>query len=302
MMRTKFIFLQRLIFTLLSVIVIGSCSDETATNDGPQITFANGIDEVTLAKGVTQWEINATITSAVNLDQVVLFEVGSGYEDQLGEAITSFSDKNSFDLKFTISNVTEEKSIKIVATDKDNITNSKFFTIKVTPEDPPPAGDKLLFWTGTLAAQLGAQGSSLGSSFASSTGTVYTKSPAAANSGIIDLIYYYNSEAGILAELISPKFAADHGNVLGASGWAVKNETQFIKVSMTAAQFDAIVATDDAPVVAAATGFAEQRVVNLVSGNVFAFKTTPGKLGLAKITALTGTTAGSITIEVKVQK
>jgi len=297
------VLLPGLFLVLVGMFVITGCSEDTTTNDGPQITFANGIDEVTLQKGVTQWEINATITSAANLDEVVLFEVGTGYEDQLGEAITSFQDKTSYDLKFTVSNITEDKVIKITATDKDDITNSKFFTINVTPNDPPPPTDELLFWTGTMAAQLGAQGSALGSSFATSTGAVYTKSPAATNSSIIDFIYYYNgTDAEIKAEIISPKFAADHGNVVGANSWSVKNETQFVLINMTAAEFDAIVATDDSPVVAAASGFTDQRVVNLAVGDVFAFQTTPGKLGVAKVTALSGTTDGSITIEVKVQK
>jgi hypothetical protein len=305
--QNKVIIMKRLNVILFSVVIaaagfFSSCTEDDDP-DGPQITFANGQTETTLAKGVTQWEINANITSIAGLDQVKIFQVTSGGEDQIGEAITSFTDKNDYDLKVTIPNIVEQTTIKIEATDKNNVTNKKNFIIKVTAAEVP-ATDKLIFYTGELKAQLGAQGSKLGSAFSTSNGAVYLTAAAKTNATKVDFIYYYKDDATVKAEFLSPKYA-ETAYASYVTGWTAKNETLFKDVtsSVNAAAFDAIVKTDDASVTAAATGFpTEQRVSDLAVGDVFAFKTAGNKLGLAKVTALATGTAGSITIEVKVQK
>lgn len=281
--------------------VFTSCTKEDDP-DGPQISFSNNLTETTLPKGTTAWEINANITSLAGLEEVKVFQVTSAGEDQIGTAITSFPDKNDYDLKVNITGIMEQTTIKVSATDKNNVTNSKNFVIKVTANDPIPATDKLVFYTGTMAAQLGAQNSALGSSYATSTGSVYLSSAAKTNASKVDFIYYYSSTASVAAEIISPKYAADNGGVVSANTWTVKNETMFKKTTLTAAQFNGIVATDESLVTSNATGFTEQRVTALVANDVFAFKTAAGKLGLAKVVSVEGTSAGKITIEVKVQK
>ncbi len=298
-------FMKKFNLLVLSVAVLtsgffSSCKKEADPN-GPQISFSNSLTETTLAKGVTQWEVNATITSVAGLDQVKVFQVSTAGEDQLGTAITSFTDKNTYNLKLTVTGIKELTTIKVSATDKNNITNSQNFVIKITAADPIPATDKVLFWTGTVAAQLGAQSSIAGSSFASSTGNVYTQSLAKTNQTLVDMIYYYNTGADA-ASIYSP-LAASNGSLF-SSTWTTKNDTKFIKVTtLTPTEFDAIPKTDDAQIVAKATGFTDvNKLFTLSVGNIFAFKTAANKLGLAKVTALTGTTAGTITIEVKVQK
>lgn len=301
--------MKKINLLLLSVAVaaggfFSSCTKEADSN-GPQIAFSNSLTETTLAKGVTQWEVNATITSVAGLDQVKVFQVSTGGEDQLGSAITSFTDKNTYNLKLTVTGITELTTIKVSATDKNNITNSQNFVIKITAADPIPVTDKLVFYTGTLSAQIGAQGNtSLGSAYASSSNSVYLTAAAKTNASKVDFIYYFSPTASTAAEMISPKFAADNGNVLSAGSWAPMNQTKLKDVSSTvsATQFDAIVTTDDAPVTTAASSMTDQQVKDLVVGDVFAFVTDAGKKGLAKVKALSATTSGSITIEVKVQK
>lgn len=288
----------------LSLVVSGffsSCTKEDDP-DGPQIEFSNSLTETTLAKGVTQWEINATLTSVTGLDEVKVFKVTSSGEDQLGEAITKFDDENSYNLKLTITGVTDQTTIKVTATDKNDVTNSKNFVIKVTANDPPAASDKLLFWTETYAAQLGAQSNAAGSSFATSTGKVYTKSEAQKNSSLVDFIYYYDDTN--LAEIMSPSFAGTTGNLswVASSSFATKNATKFKTTSVTASEFDAIAKTDESLVVSTGTDLTLDRVTKLVTGNVFSFKTAAGKLGLAKVKALTSGNSGTITVEVKVQQ
>lgn len=306
-------FMKKINLFILSVAVLAgglfsSCTKE-ADPEGPQIAFSNSLTETTLAKGVAQWEVNATITSVAGLSEVKVFQVSAGGEDQLGDAITSFTDKNTYNLKLTVNNIKELTTVKVSATDKNNITNSKNFVIKVTAADPIPAGDELVFYTGTISAQLGAQGNALGSAYASSTNSIYLKGAAKTNSSKVDFIYYYSPTASTSAEMISPKFAQDNGDVLAASTWGVINQTKLkdVSSSVSSTQFDAIITTDDAPVTTAASSMTDQQVKALVVGDVFAFETAAGKKGLAKVKALaagTGSdyTKGTITIEVKVQK
>ncbi len=296
--------MKRLSLILFSVAIavsgfFTSCTKEDDP-DGPQITFSNNQTETTLAKGVTSWEINATITSVAGLEEVKIFQVTTAGEDQIGTAITSFTDKTNYNLKVTISGVVEQTTIKVSATDKNGTTNARNFVIKVTANDPIPATDKLVFYTATI---VGAQGNAtLGSAFSTSTGSVYLKSAAKTNASKVDFIYYYDNTAK--AEFISPNFAGTAYTDY-VSGWSVKNATLFKDVTGTVSTtaFDQIVKTDETLVTTHAADFpTEQRVKDLVVGDVFAFKTAGNKLGLAKVTALTATTSGSITIEVKVQK
>jgi oligoribonuclease (3'-5' exoribonuclease) len=69
---------------------------------------------------------------------------------------------------------------------------------------------------------------------------------------------------------------------------------------MDATTFDEI--TDDAKIIEVATNMTEEVIKTLGVGDVVAFKTDDDRLGLYRVTALTGEASGSITITVKVQK
>jgi hypothetical protein len=109
---------------------LGSCTKEDDPS-GPQITFSNSLTETTLAAGVTSWEINATITSVAGLSNVKIFNVTNAGETQL-TSISSFSDKTNYHLTFTVSDIAAQTTIKVSATDKNDVTNSMNFVIKVT--------------------------------------------------------------------------------------------------------------------------------------------------------------------------
>jgi hypothetical protein len=296
--------MRKINFLLVSLLVVASgffasCSKDEDT-DGPVISFSNDLTSATLQSGVTEYEINGNITSIAGLDEVKFFQVTSAGEDQIGSAVTSFTDKNDYDFKFKVTNVVEETVIKISATDKNNVSNSRNFTIKVA-STTIPTGDKLISYTGTMAAQLGANLSSFGSAYSTSTGAVYLKSAAKANQSKVDFIYFYSTTASVGAEIISPKYAETNYTDY-VTGWTTKNDTKFKATNVTATEFDNIVNTDETLVVSSASSVTDQRIVDLAVGDVFAFVTGAGKKGLAKVKALTATTSGSITIEVKVQK
>ena len=122
------------LFLALGVIammgVATSCED-TNTNP-PVIEFLNGVNETTLDAGVTSYTIAGNISSDAGLDEVKLFKVTNAGETQMNDAITKFNDKNSFDFQFQITGISEDLTIKVQATDKDNLTASKNFMIHFT--------------------------------------------------------------------------------------------------------------------------------------------------------------------------
>ena len=279
------------LFACSSIFV--SCSDDE--DQALEISFANNENTTTLASGKTSYEINATISSTAGLKEVKWFVVSSGGEDQLG-MVESFTNKNRYDFKQTF-DAYEETVIKISATDKDNITTTRNFTIKVTATETP-AGATVSIWPDRV---LGAQSNATsGSSCASADGVVYLQAAAKANITKVDFIYFYQT-GGRLAELVSP--AKANLSWLPATG---KNDTKYTEtLGITDAQYNNITETNGSELIdglvtdATAT---KEWADNLAAGNYVGFITQAGKKGIIKITSVTGTEAGSIKIDIKVKK
>lgn len=283
------------LFAVSAGFVSCSSDDEDPLLD---ISFANSENSTTLAAGKTSYEVNATITSTAGLKEVKWFLVtGTGAsldEEQLGIE-TSFKDKNRYDFKQAF-NAYDETVIKISATDKDNVTQSKSFTIKVTKETPV-ADATISIWPDRV---LGAQNNANGSSCASVDGIVYTQKNAIANITKVDFIYFYQT-GGKLSELVSP--ATANLSWLPASG---KNATKFTApLDITDTQYNSITETVGQELIdekvtdnTATLDFAEKLAGNKYIG----FKTAGGKTGILKVVKIDGTDAGTMTIDIKVKK
>ncbi len=149
---------------------------------------------------------------------------------------------------------------------------------------------------------LGAQERSDTGSFLSlAAGQVFNLGQAWLDQQAIDMIYYYGQYEGTLA---SPMEAEAPGFFTGAQGianWTIKNETRYDTTALLPAVFDA--AGDDSLLLSAYDPTAGKRKAKyLQPGMVVAFKSPAGKLGLIKVTRLSGTTAGTVTFTVKIQE
>jgi hypothetical protein len=184
---------------------------------------------------------------------------------------------------------------EIIVTDKDAMTASKSVVITV---DASMAGGPIDTYTAIL---MGAQSNiDLGSFLDIETGEVYKIGPATTNQSIIDVVYYYGSQN--LATLTAPDDATvggGAGNLSLCESWTNKNATRFGTTSITAAEFDDIVNDID---IVAQTGISHSKETQLTVGNVISVMTVGGKKGLIKIAAMTTGTAGTITIDVKIQE
>lgn len=184
------------------------------------------------------------------------------------------------------------------------------FTFKITAADGESAEVSLSITTtaGEITTYnqkiLGSyENTTTGSSFASADGTVFSLADAKTNAAKVDWMYYYGSSSN-LATLVAPIDATASSVFSGTNGpanWTVRNDTKLGKVTLpTGVTWDNI--TTDAEIIPLASGLTDTKVNLLAVGQIVSFKTAAGKMGLIKVEAISGTTAGSITYAVKVQK
>lgn len=118
----------------------------------------------------------------------------------------------------------------------------------------------------------------------------------------IELLYYYDP-AGDYNTISSPNANIDATIYTGATGlpfWTVKHESRFLETSLSAAQFDAVV--NDSLLIATFDPInSKRKAKNLMSGEVYSFKTSEGKFGLFKVMNVTGAETGTVEIAIKIQ-
>lgn len=296
--------MKRLNILLAAIAFLGmiltSCSEETSP--APSITIDNA-DPVTVVSGSVT--LTGEIIAEAKLSEVKYFWVTATAESQIGTAITSFtsgeittSDNVTYTFRKTFVGITESGKIKIQATDKDNQTSSKSIDVTVGSA----SGGEISSFTAIL---VGAQdNATYGSALDADGGNVYKIAADAAKNAaaLIDMLYYYGSSN--LATFAAPNDATVNGGA-GTSGfswtstWSVQNATKFSISSITAGQFDAI---DDDTELVGISGLTASKVTQVAVNSVVEFITAGGKKGAFKVSALTATASGTITINVKIQK
>lgn len=128
--------LKSLVLVALVAVAFTSCKKDETTLPAPVITFTNNLNETTVAVG-SNWTITGTISSEEGLTEVKYFEVTNLGETQIGQAVTSFTNANSYAFQLTIPDIDAQTVIKVMATDAKNQTTSKNYTIKVNTTGTP---------------------------------------------------------------------------------------------------------------------------------------------------------------------
>jgi len=176
-------------------------------------------------------------------------------------------------------------------TDKDDLKTAKSITITVA--DPVSIVEKSI--------TLGAQASSTGSFYGSSTGVVYSGSDSATFRNICDITVGYDDKtamSSILASLPERRnieiYQAD-GTTPTKLGSILNGKATYYKIvtndfaTLAAADFDAI--TD------AAVGTSQS--VSIAAGNVIMFKSAVGTKGYIKVVSIASSRTGNVSLTVK---
>lgn len=289
---------------------MNSCSKDNPTPSALGVEFVNAPTTFTAPK----YEVTVRFTAPNKIDKLELSVIETKKDgNTVTTPITGFPKTSGFssDTEHSVlitytPDVTTVASFVITGTVTDKKAASANNSIpKITIGGGAGAGNVKT----STATLLGNQDDTTNPSFYStSAGVAYKQADAKANSASID--FAFGTGTGDNAFFIggvtdeSVKFIYNNPTT-GVQTWATKNATTFKTTTVTAADFDAIAATDGAGLVAkfdagtAAADGTRVKAANTVVGSVFGFQTAAGKKGLVKVTARTATT---ITIVVKVQE
>jgi hypothetical protein len=294
-----------LLFTLMVVALLGvmtSCEEESTDPQPPTLDFKGGANYIAQDATVdigSDFVIGINVASNAETEaELTNVTVERIFDNVPQTVIDTTFDKNvtSFSADVTFETQSSEGEERIVFTAEDEDGESVTKEIKITYESSP---EPINTYSAVL---MGAQSNLTTGSFLNShTGDVSLQDAAEANSGDIDVIYYFGSTNN--ATLTAPDDATVNGgsgNLSLAESFTTKNATRFnTNPGVSESEFDAM--TDDETIITL-SDFSASKVTQLGVGEVIAFETADGKKGLIKVSDLEDGASGSIEIHVKVQQ
>lgn len=277
---------------------ITSCNDTTEGDTQPVINFVGGagyISEDATLKAGELFQVGITAlsntTSNAKLSNIRIVRT---FNNVPFTVLDSTINTDSYQLTFETVAYPEAgvERWTFTVTDKDGESSEIFFNITTT------GGGAITTYTQKMLGSY--DNSAYGSSFASADGTVYFIADAKANAAKVDWLYFYGVSNG--ATIAAPDDAAAatifNSATNGLQTWSVRNNTRFgLTSGITWGDV-----SDDALIVGAATGVSNSKANQLAVGNIVAFKTSAGKMGLIKVTDIVASGDGTITYDVKVQQ
>jgi hypothetical protein len=279
----------------------------TLPDETISMNFIGGTDYVTgdvTLNASALFYVGVNASSGVSLNR---FKVVRTFNNIPYTVIDSTISSKNFSIQFLIQAYPLAGTERWTFIVSDVAGNSKELSFVITTQE---SNGEINTYTAVL---LGAQlNPNIGSFYSTQNDNVLTRLNADLNQSKVDMIFYYGTtnHSSIVAPASSqlslvPEFSyiLDAGN---ASHWTVTNQTKF---KLVLNSLDWALITNDAQITANAVNLTDMNVNNLVAGNIVAFETAstssnPGKKGLFKVIAISGTSSSdrSITLEVKIQK
>jgi len=292
----------KLFLLFIAVAIAGACTKTDTTPTGPTMTLTQSATTGTEGSQVT-FTVTLAAESGANLKTLTITDGNSNkvLDTTFAKSTTAV---NSLGFVYTIPAGTAGTTVTLAftAAEDNSTTTTQTKSITVTAN----GGDVNTY----SAVLLGSYADpSAGSFYASSTNTVYTVSSANTNQGAVDMAFFYGSSNQYT--LAAPNDAVfsngTSGQItsLGIQNWTTRNATTFKSTTLS----DLSSATSAAAITTAynaGTTFSTASRANLLTaGQVIAFSTQAGKMGLCKIVDATGGDTngnGEMHIQVVVQK
>lgn len=262
------------LFYTLSIFLFSltSCENEANIDYTPTVlfNFESGDNLVTASKGVMEYTVRGTITSTAGLTSFSISTASAetGAAVSVVESTRAVFDepKNSYEFSYTITNLTENKAIKINVSDAEGEDFQKNFVVQITPAVIfSEHGNKQLesvdkYWGVFYAEWL--------------YGRIYKSRDADKYAAEVNIGMENKNGKAIL---ISP-----NKHSLAFTG---ARSTKFGSTNMTLEEFNAISRVDDTPL-RNVSPTAES--VEIESGKVYTYQTQDGQKGVIYIQNLTG--------------
>lgn len=293
--------MKKLSYLLGLLVILGmafsSCTEEEAVP--PSLAFVAGEGYTTAdadAEPGAELMFKLTFTEGdAKLDKLEVMRDGS----HVGASpFTDISAGTNFDVITVAPSNAGNYKYDFTLTDKDGESDTKSITITVV------AAGNIVSYSGKMLG--GQTNATVGSSFASIDGTVYSWSDATANSNKVDFVYFYGTTNQATIAAPNDADAVTAFGELDLNSWATQNATKFKLVTTTLTWADI---TDDTIILQEASSLSNSKVNLLEVGDIIAFETAStsanaGKKGLIKVTSIDGTSGDDRTIsfDVKVQE
>lgn len=279
------------------LVFLSSCTDDddtTPSNLKPSINFL--VEQGYISGDATiptssEFKVKVFAeenpTSGANLSQIKVTRIFN--LNSWDTALTINQSTYVLDATFESQAIAGQERIEFEVTDKDNqkaMVSLVITTEVIVVEDPVVTLPDIV---------LGSYNDlDFGSFYSIELQQVMFKTAASQNQGKIDFAFFKGSTT---QNTIGAPASANVKDVFDLD-WSVYNDTKIEKVSMTAAEFDAIGLTYDFPEVTATTN----EVNKLVIGDVLVFRTVSGKVGYIKVDAIPAMRGDKLRIDVKVQQ
>ena len=133
--------MRKIHFLLILVLAVFShCSkDNFYDKFVPEILYYQNADvenanftQITLPAGTTDYVVKARVSAPMKLKEIKLFKIGAGNSEELLQTYTTadFQLKPTvYKVNYTVTNISAETTVKILATDMDNKSSTKNFKI-----------------------------------------------------------------------------------------------------------------------------------------------------------------------------
>lgn len=293
----------RLVTLIMVFAVVVSCDkdDEDEPTTGPAISLIDGEglissdavlksgEEINLSVNLQMGDLNITNF----LIEVMIDGSASTYFDT-GMNTASFVWNGTF-----FKTLAQAEEWNLVVTDREGNTASTGFTITLDTT----ASYLPLFSYDNIV--LGAQDNAAsGGCLNPYDQNIYFVGDAAADTilqdGIEMIYYYYGDDKNVIgspgANIEAEVFPENH-----PSEWTKINTTRYIETSLSVDDFNN--ATNDSIILANYNeGDAKRKAKKLQANEVFTFRTQKGKLGMFLVNEVTGTTEGTVSINIKIQE
>lgn len=263
------------------------CSKNTAA---PKILFGDGSLATAVVSAGSSLDVTVHITADARLKGVKFFTRHlNGDTVPYGCPTSTSNNAKSYECTVTLRDVVEDLTLIVQATDRKNRTVTAEYTVTVKREPNAAA----TFVTKTLGFN---KLNSVGSSYSVSRSAVMLLSEANAAQAEVDFMVFFGKENGITLAAPSNEVVTRVFNnlVYGTQTWGTRNETQLVKVNLD-------FATASPGDITNALSNSMSTIANhLQGGDVVAFQTSSGQVGLIQLSNVGIDAASTVDVSVRV--
>jgi hypothetical protein len=270
-----------------------ACSKNTTA---PEIIFGDNATETLVQVGDSK-EIAVLIKGEGKLKEVKYFRKQPGadaIEVPFGTPVTKFNNSKKYECVITMREITSSFVLVVEATDKkDRVTRAEYL-VQVEGQSAGAA-----FASFYRNVRLGFNKlNTVGSSFSTKTGKVILLADAKKAQSEVDFMFFYGARNGVTIAAPSDKVTdlVFNNQSYGVQTWSNRNTTTFVKVNV---DFENATLAD---VQSQLDGSSKTLVNHLSNGEVVAFKTTLGNIGIVKLVNIGPNSASTLSVNVHMLK